>query len=1110
MGALMRSLDWSRTPLGEPKGWPQSLRTVVGILLNSRYPMFLAWGPQLAFLYNDGYRPIFGDKHPQALGQPFAAVWHEIWEDIRPLVERALSGEATWSEDLRLFMERRGFPEEVYFTFSYSPVRGDDGLIAGMFCACTETTGEILGRRRLKVLGDLAGAAANARSVPAALRLTVDVLAANASDLPFALIYLLEGDGNRARLAATSGCSTGEAVSPGVVVISAEGSRGWPFEAALSGGRQVLRDLDPALRLPGGPWSEPATTAAILPLVWSGRDRPGGYLVLGASPRLPFDENYERFFDVLAGGVANALGSAEAYEEERKRAEALAEVDRAKTAFFSNVSHEFRTPLTLMLGPVEDLLAQPRDEGRPETRDALSVVHRNGLRLLKLVNTLLDFSRIEAGRVQASYEPTDLASVTADLASVFRSAIERAGLRLVVDCPPLPEAVYVDRDMWEKIVLNLLSNAFKFTFDGGITAALRPAGDRVELLVRDTGTGIAAEELPHIFERFHRVRDARARTHEGTGIGLALVHELVKLHGGEVTVVSQLGEGTTFTVSIPIGTAHLPADRLRAGRTLASTALGATPYVEEALRWLPEEVLPEAGIPTPGVSSTRGARVLVADDNADMREYLGRLLSQYWTVETVGDGQAALQAAQARHPDLVLADVMMPGLDGFALLRALRGQPETRGVPVLLLSARAGEESRVEGLEAAADDYLVKPFSAREVIARVHAHLELGRIRQELLDREQAARRQAEDASRAKDEFLATLSHELRNPLGAIGGAVSLLSRSATTDDGTAQLREIIARQTAHLTRLVDDLLDLTRLETGKIVLQRRPLDLRTIAESALASLTQTGRAIDHAISFAGKTLWVEGDPTRLEQVISNLLDNAVKYTPPGEQIAITMSSEGTTAVVRVTDTGMGMTREVLALAFEPFMQAEPRRGVAPDGLGLGLTLVKRFIESHGGIVAIDSPGPGRGTHVEVRLPLIEAPGEPAIASRSDAVAGSRRVLIIDDNGDMRTTLRKQLQLDGHQVEEAADGVRGLEMLLHLRPDVTFIDLGLPGQDGYEVVQAARRTADGKSLYLVALTGYGQPQDRRRGIEAGFNAYLVKPASSRDLARVLAAAPAGQ
>ncbi len=242
-----------------------------------------------------------------------------------------------------------------------------------------------------------------------------------------------------------------------------------------------------------------------------------------------------------------------------------------------------------MLGPAEDALAEVDEPLPARQRERIEIVHRNAMRLIKLVNTLLDFSRIEAGRVQAVYEPTDLAALTTDLASVFRSAVERAGMQLVVDCPAWPEPAYVDRDMWEKIVLNLLSNAFKYTMSGQITVALHADQDVFKLRVADTGIGIPADELPHLFERFHRVEGAHGRTHEGSGIGLALVQELTRLHGGRVDVESVFGEGTAFSITIPSGRAHLPADRIGGTRTLASTAMGATPYVEEALRWLPEE-----------------------------------------------------------------------------------------------------------------------------------------------------------------------------------------------------------------------------------------------------------------------------------------------------------------------------------------------------------------------------------------------------------------------------------------------------------------------------------------------------------------------------------------
>jgi PAS domain S-box-containing protein len=459
---------------------------------------------------------------------------------------------------------------------------------------------------------------------------------------------------------------------------------------------------------------------------------------------MPVKDEHGNVVFITAEGRDITQKKAHEREIARQRAE-LAELDKLKTQFFANISHEFRTPLTLMMGPLEDAMAE-KEGLSASNRERLEVAHRNSLRLLKLVNTLLDFSRIEAGRIQASYEPTDLAILTTELASVFRSAIERAGMRLIVDCPALPEKVYVDREMWEKVLLNLLSNAFKFTLEGEIEVSLRLVDSAVEMKVRDTGTGVPATEIPRLFERFHRVKGARGRSYEGSGIGLALVQELVKLHGGNVHVQSEADRGSTFTVTIPLGKDHLPADRIGSARTMGSTGLGGEVYVQEALRWLPETQDAEEGIQiaplfsppdTLSHSATeceQPSRILVADDNADMRDYVQRLLSKQYEVVAVADGESALKSARERHPDLILSDIMMPRLDGFELLRTVRADQELKSIPVILLSARAGEESRVEGLEAGADDYLVKPFSARELLARVGSHIAMAKIRREAAD----------------------------------------------------------------------------------------------------------------------------------------------------------------------------------------------------------------------------------------------------------------------------------------------------------------------------------------------------------------------------------------
>jgi PAS domain S-box-containing protein len=880
MGRLIRVMDWSRTSVGSIASWPQSLKTAVSILLNSHYPMFVWWGRELTNIYNDAYIPMLGARHPQALGRSAPNVWADVWPVVGPQAEVVMrEGRATWNESILLIMERHGYTEETYFTFSYSPAPDDAGGVGGVFCAVTEDTARVLGARRLKTLRDLGERSlSETKTAEQACRAAAVTLADNPHDFPFALIYLLDEDGRRARLCETVNLPAGTKASPETVIIGS-GDDVWNFGRVIETSQsQIVEDLEERFgRLPAGPWTDDWTKRALaLPLAKAGeQELSAGFLVAGISPRLAFNDDYRSFLDLAAGQIANAISNARAYEEERKRAEALAEIDRAKTAFFSNVSHEFRTPLTLMLGPIEDAVA----EGglSPEAHEGLKVARRNSLRLLKLVNTLLDFSRIEAGRIQAAFEPVDLAALTADLVSVFRSTIERAGMRLTVDCRPLEEPVYVDRDMWEKIVLNLVSNAFKFTFEGEIEVSLKKAGASVELTVRDTGAGIPAEDLPHIFDRFHRVKGARGRSYEGSGIGLALVHELVKLHGGTARVESEVGRGSAFIVSIPLGKAHLPADHVGAAHSPASTGLRAEAYIEEALRWLPEEdvatwrrgdgatgsaerrQIEDTISPRRPVAPSPRPRVLLADDNADMREYVRRLLGGQYEVEAVADGEEALKAARVRAFDLILTDVMMPRLDGFGLLRELRDDERTREIPVILLSARAGEESKVEGLEAGANDYLVKPFSARELLARVEAMLQIQRVRRESQEALRASERKFSTAfnqsplpmvitsldnerlEEVNESFVRLSGYTKEESLGRTAKELRLLAEWERRDEGLRRLRageRVYGFEARFLTKSGEERIGVIR--SSLIEINSRPYVL-----SSFTDLTERKRAED-------------------------------------------------------------------------------------------------------------------------------------------------------------------------------------------------------------------------------------------------------------------------
>ena len=769
MAALIRALDWSSTKLGPLDQWPQSLRTSVSTCLNSRFAILVWWGPDLVMLYNDAYREIIASKHPAALGSPGRDCWPEVWDTIGPMLEGVLGrGEATWSDDLLLLLARHGYPEECYFTFSYSPISDESGGIGGIFTPVMETTERVIAERRSNTLRELAASSIEAKSEDRMWALAAEILSRNPYDIPFSVLFTLSSDRTSIEPRSWSGIVPNDVLCQGPKNLEDLDS---PLLQAMngalhSGEMALVSDLQHSCPdLPVGIWELTPVEAVALPVAFPGHSTPEACLLLGLNARKRFDPDYRLFLDALARQLGSNLAAARAHEQEVKRAQMLAELDRAKTVFFSNVSHEFRTPLALMVGPVESMLERASPSA-VVSREELQLVHRNCMRLLKLVNTLLDFSRIEAGRVEAMYEPTDLSVLTADVASAFRSTMEQAGLQFVIDCEPCPDRVYVDRDMWEKIVLNLISNAFKFTLAGGVTVRLRTLAEQIELRVEDTGLGIPEEEQSKVFERFHRVEGLRGRTHEGTGIGLALVQELVRLHQGSIRVESAVGKGASFIVSIPKNWAQSPGDHPESKQQmLKSTGVSAAAYVDEALRWLPEaqqtaefpQVFASDSVQAPHAQTT-GGRILLADDNADMRQYVRRLLGDNYEVHTVSNGTEALTYIRDSLPDLALTDVMMPGLDGFGLLRELRASESTKTIPVILLSARAGEDARIEGMEAGADDYIVKPFTARELLARVGSHLAMGRLRREAAEHERALRAEAESAHQRTFAILESIS----------------------------------------------------------------------------------------------------------------------------------------------------------------------------------------------------------------------------------------------------------------------------------------------------------------------------------------------------------------
>ena len=1152
MATRFREFDWASTPIGPSARWPESWRNAVRIILDSSFPTALAFGPQLVYFYNDAFIPIGGPaRHPAALGLPVPVGWKEIWTQIlEPRFTITLStGEPTGEEDLLIPLQRSGYLEETYITFSFAALRDDQDLPNGIFCTAYETTARVIADRQLNGLRALAAQSGFAETPHAACQAAASILEGNPRDLPFALLYLI--DGPQAQLCGTSGLVSVPDSVPQTIDLTVGDDAWHVFEVAASRSAALVENVQALI---GNDVRTPEVTparAVALPIAGLVSERPAGVLIAGVNPMRPLEES-RAFHELIASQLEASISNARAKQHERERVRALADLDRAKTVFFSNISHELRTPLTLLLGPLNDVLSS--GSFQPADRELLEIAQRGGRRLLKLVNSLLEFSRIEAGRIEAAYEPADLATLTTDLASVFRSAFERAGVALKIDCPPLPEPVFVDADMWEKIVLNLISNAFKFTLYGEVSVRLRARTEHVELEIADTGCGVAADDLPRLFERFFRGRAPQSRTHEGSGIGLSLVQELVKLHGGTVQAHSQLGRGTTFTVSVPRGSQHLPSDRIGAVRKLARADTGALPFVEEALGWLPNFSRgAQAAHAAPSFEhdarperdpKSTSARIFVVDDNADMRDYLGRLLGNHWQVETAPDSSSALEQISRSVPDLVIADIMMPGIDGFGLLRLLRDNQRTSGLPVMLLSARAGEEASEEALRSGADDYVIKPFSARELLARVDARLAQAKLRAA----ERRAREAAERANRARDDFFATLSHELRTPLMAILGWTALL-KSDRLNEADAGAVDLIDRNARIQRRLIDDLLDMARIVTGRMRIELQPLasfsELARIVADSFRPIA-LAKGVSVYTTLDADTGPIEGDPERLQQVLWNLLSNAIRFTPAGGRIEVLCQRSDQDIEVIVRDSGRGIRAEAVPHLFERYWQGQFDSHPG-QGLGLGLAVAHRIVSLHSGTIYAASEGEGRGATFTVRLPISDSiqlpqgpvtpsPGtlgayiqdaaalaavdlnasEPEKIETLDAGAyDALRILLIDDHDAIAKACQRLLASHGHTVVRTAGLTGAMRALQEARVsqvpfDIVICDLSLPDGDGLELparMTAFAATSDATKAAdvaadtppVMAISGRVFKDDVARCLAAGFKEHLAKPFDETEL-----------
>ncbi|PRP76869.1 response regulator receiver ATP-binding protein [Planoprotostelium fungivorum] len=1112
---LFLATDWSKTSLGPLSDWPSSFCDATIICFTSAFPMSLFLGRELVQFYNSGYIDMWPDKQAKTWAKPLQQGWPEVWSELDSLINDVCSKGEGFYMMAKLFLLQVGpLLKELYFNFSYSPV-SQGRHIVGIINTVADCSNYVINNRRMEQLRVLALRFTSISTTEDMCKTLTEVLGTNTHDIPFFAYYQVTGED--LSLISRSPCGIGYPTS-----ITGPTDTSSPLAEAVT--RAVWNTCNDRtsveLDLSGyelpicGGWKEPPKSSCVTPVFSD--DVLVGVLLVGLNQHLDYDDSYRDFISLVSNQVGNAVKFSKVREDTRKRLEMLSNLDRARTVFFTNVSHEFKTPITLTLGPLEDLLNRERNVYAkdvlshkkpnldPTQTRKIDLIYRNSLRLLKLVNNLLDFSNLDNGEFNGKFEVVDVRELTIECCNLFESSFQKSKLIFLVDCEEVTGEVLVDRDMFEKIVLNMISNSFKYTKNGSVRVSLKDGDEFVIITVEDTGIGISEIDLPHVFKRFYRGTNREARQ-AGTGIGLALVSELVQLHGGRVDIESKLGQGTRTTATIKKGQSHIPPDRIHRLDPSMSGSIKIKDKHSVSSSWLSSlSRTPPSGTsspPSPGsMMSTESShhrwRIAFLCLDSEMREYILSIIGGDYDVFVSDDVESIYTQINGNKSDLVLADISTSG-PGFTLLEQMRNEPTNVNLPIIFVNARSGD-NQMESLGKGVDDCLVMPFSDLELRARIAVHIRMSQAQLSVMKHEQDLRHNAEVATAAKDNFLAMLAHEMRTPLAPALMLAEEMRCDASVPEQVRHSADVIHSTVQSEVLLIDNLLDMVKISKGKLALSLTTVNVHDC-------LKKVGRKIQEEYSeaqmkiewnLAAKSNYVNGDAQRLEQIFTNVMGNCVKFGRHGKLIRVDTQNVDDKIEIGISDLGIGMSEEQIATLFDP-MDLQHRDPYKTTGLGLGLHITQEVARAHGGKVTAESRGINRGVTIRIALPSTSHEAEKiscshAVIEEKKNEARPLQILLVEDNEAIRMVMNRILSKMRHGVRSSGLVSTTIDAAKEFRFDLLLSDIGLPDGTGYDLIQQVRQVAL-QPFKAIALSGYSLPEDVQASLDAGFDLHLTKP-----------------